>query len=52
MEVVSNVTAPAQKHATDGAVYTALLNVSWKLRYQILVKEKLEIDQILEKKML
>ena len=24
MEVVSNVTAPAQKHATDAAVYTAL----------------------------
>ena len=25
MEVVSNVTAPAKKHATDGALYTALL---------------------------
>ena len=25
MEVVSNVTAPVQKHATDAAVYTALL---------------------------
>ena len=25
MEAISNVTAPAQKHATDDAVYTALL---------------------------
>ena len=26
LEAISNVTAPAQKHATDDAVYTALFN--------------------------
>ena len=31
LEVVSNVTAPAQKHATDAAVYTALLKPNYAL---------------------